>query len=91
MRCDLRSVCLRRVTKSASFFAVQLWRSRPVTRFTTFAAPERCTCSVEALGANPVREKIWPRRFPQSIITTLRNVTKIETALVDLFWAHLPY
>ena len=41
MRCDLRSVCLRRVTKSASFFAVQLWRSRPVTRFTTFAAPER--------------------------------------------------
>ena len=43
------------------------------------------------LGANPVREKIWPRRFPQSIITTLRNITEIETALVDLFWAHLPY
>ena len=44
-----------------------------------------------ALGANPVREKIWPRRFPQSIITTLRNIKEIGTALVDLFWAHLPY
>ena len=52
----------------------------------------RVVCAVRsALGANPVREKIWPRRFPQSIITTLRNVTEIETALVDLFWAHLPY
>ena len=49
------------------------------------------THTSDALGANPVREKIWPRRFPQSIITTLRNIKEIGTALVDLFWAHLPY
>ena len=63
MRCDLRSVCLRRVTKSASFFAVQLWRSRPVTRFTTFAAPERYgTCSVEAEGPRRPAVPVGPAR-----------------------------
>lgn len=62
MRCDLRSVCLRRVTKSASFFAVQLWRSRPVTRFTTFAAPEKGTCSVEAEGPRRPAVPVGPAR-----------------------------
>ena len=31
--------------------------------------------ALDRLGANPVRENIWPRRFPKSIITTLRDMT----------------
>ena len=35
MRCDLRSVCLRRVTKSVAFMLFSCVRD-PVARFTTF-------------------------------------------------------
>ena len=47
-------------------------------RFSTLTRPPRSTgFSVyfsRTIGANPVRENIWPRRFPQSIITTLRDI-----------------
>ena len=41
------------------------------------------------LGANSVRENIWPRRLPKSIVTVLRDMCVISPALADLFWADL--
>ena len=43
------------------------------------------------LGANSVRENIWPRRLPKSIVTVLRGMYWyiISPAFVALFWAHL--
>ena len=36
-----------------------------------------------------MRENIWPRRLPKSIVTVLKGMYVISTALADLFWADL--
>ena len=66
-------------------YAVQWMRNRRETSAFFFHPDGPCV----ALGANSVRENIWPRRLPKSIVTVLRGMYVISPALADLFWADL--